>query len=72
MTITAIHDQYADLMEAAQVVGLHPMSMRRLIKQRKVPATLWQGKYLIDRDVLNQFKANYEARPSKGNFRRLI
>ena len=72
MVIAEIHDQYADLMEAAQFVGVHPVSMRRLIKQGKVPAFLWQGKYLIERSTLNQFKANYEARPSKNNFRRLI
>ena len=72
MSIAPIHQQYADLMEAAQIVGLHPMSMRRLIKRGKVPATLWQGKYLIDRTVLNQFKANYDPRPNKNNFRRLL
>ena len=40
-------DNYLDLVEAARVLGIHPQSLRRLIKQKKVPAILFAGKYLI-------------------------
>ena len=49
-----------------------PESLRRLIKQKKVPAVLFAGKYLIDRDTLNQFKANYDPRPGRKAIRRLL
>ena len=39
-------DNYLDLVEASRVLGIHPQSLRRLIKQGRVPATLFAGKYL--------------------------
>ena len=30
-------DNYMDLVEAARILGIHPQSLRRLIKQKKVP-----------------------------------
>ncbi len=65
-------ENYLDLVEAARVLGIHPQSLRRLIKQRKVPAVLFAGKYLIERDALNQFKANYDPRPGRKPVRRLL
>lgn len=70
--IPEVDERYADLMEASQVLAIHPMSARRLIKQGKLPARLWQGKYLIDRAVLAQFKSNYTPTPTRNNFRRLV
>ena len=40
-------DNYLDLVEASRVLGIHPQSLRRLIKQGRVPATLFAGKYLL-------------------------
>jgi excisionase family DNA binding protein len=65
-------DNYLDLVESARILGIHPQSLRRLIKQKKVPAVLFAGKYLIDRDALNQFKANYDPRPGRKAIRRLL
>jgi excisionase family DNA binding protein len=58
-------DNYCDLVEAARILGIHPQSLRRLIKQKKVPAVLFAGKYLIQRDALNQFKSNYNPKPGR-------
>jgi hypothetical protein len=33
-------DNYLDLVEAARELNIHPQSLRRLIKQRKVPALI--------------------------------
>jgi excisionase family DNA binding protein len=49
-TITPF-DNYLDLVEAARELAIHPQSLRRLIKQKKIPATLFAGKYLIERDT---------------------
>jgi hypothetical protein len=54
-----------DLVDAAKFLGIHPQSLRRLIKQDKVPATLFAGKYLIERDHLYQFKSTYDPKPGR-------
>ena len=53
--VSSPFDNYLDLVEAARVLGIHPQSLRRLIKQKKVPAVLFAGTYLIVRDALYQF-----------------
>jgi excisionase family DNA binding protein len=64
--------EHLDLVEAAQVLGIHPQSLRRLIKLGKMPARLFAGKYLIERDKLEMFKANYDPRPGRKPIRRLL
>jgi hypothetical protein len=65
-------DNYLDLVEASRVLGIHPQSLRRLIKQQKVPATIFAGKYLIERDKLEMFKSSYDPRPGRKPIRRLL
>lgn len=65
-------DDYLDLVEAARELGIHPQSLRRLIKQGRVPATLFAGKYLIERDKLDIFKSSYDPRPGRKPIRRLL
>ena len=65
-------DDYLDLVEASGELGIHPQSLRRLIKQQRVPAVLFAGKYLIERDKLEMFKANYDPRPGRKPIRRLL
>ena len=65
-------DNYLDLVEAARELNIHPQSLRRLIKQRKVPALIFAGKYHIERDKLEMFKTNYDPRPGRKPIRRLL
>ena len=65
-------ENFLDLVEAARVLGIHPQSLRRLIKAKKIPATLFAGKYLIERDKLEMFKSNYDPRPGRKPIRRLL
>lgn len=65
-------DNYLDLIEAARMLSIHPQSLRRLIKQKKVPAVLFAGKYLIERDKLEMFKSNYDRRPGRKVIRKLL
>ena len=41
-------DNYLDLVEAARILRIHPQSLRRLIKQKKLPAVFFAGRYLIE------------------------
>ena len=54
------------------MLGIHPQSLRRLIKAGKMPARLFAGKYLIERDKLEMFKSNYDPRPGRKPIRRLL
>jgi hypothetical protein len=65
-------EDFLDLVQAAQMLGIHPQSLRRLVKDKKVPAKLFAGKYLIERDKLEMFKANYDPRPGRKPIRRLL
>jgi len=70
--VTEPFDNYLDLVEAARILNIHPQSLRRLIKQRKIPALIFAGKYLIARDKLEMFKSNYDPRPGRKPIRRLL
>ncbi|MCS7293930.1 MAG: helix-turn-helix domain-containing protein [Dehalococcoidia bacterium] len=72
MAASRLFDDYYDLVEAARELDIHPQSLRRLIKQKKIPATMFAGKYLIERDKLEMFKANYDPRPGRKPIRRLL
>lgn len=71
-TFEQFTQNHLDLVEAAQALGIHPQSLRRLIKDGKIPARKFAGKYLIDRDKLEMFKANYDPRPGRKPIRRLL
>lgn len=65
-------EDWLDIVEAARELGIHPQSMRRLIKQGRIPARMYGGKYLIERDQLLMFKANYDPRPGRKRSPRLL
>ncbi len=65
-------DDFLDLVEAARELQIYPQSLRRLIKQKKISATMFAGKYLIERDKLEMFKSNYDPRPGRKPIRRLL
>ncbi len=57
---------------SAQTYLVKSMAMRRLIKQNRIPARLYGGKYLIERDQLLMFKSNYDPRPGRKRSPRLL
>ena len=65
-------DGWSDLVEAARELGIHPQSLRRLIKQGRVPASLFGGKYMIAREQLEMFKTNYDPKPGRKRSARLM
>ena len=54
---------FVDVLEAGQRLDIHPESVRRLIRQGKLPAYKYANKWLIKRDVLEQFAQTYDGRP---------
>jgi len=56
-------DDYATVLEAAERLGIHPESVRRLIRTERLPAQKFAGSWLIARDVLEQFATGYDRRP---------
>ena len=65
-------DDYLDLVQASREIGIHPQSLRRLIKKNRIPATMFAGKYLIKRDKLAIFKSNYDPRPGRKHLGTLL
>ena len=56
-------DKFVDVLEAGQRLNIHPESVRRLIRNGKLPAQKYANKWLIRRDVLEQFAHRYDGRP---------
>lgn len=58
-------DNYVDVLEAGQRLRIHPESVRRLIRQGKIPGVKFANKWLIRKDELEQFALVYDRRPGK-------
>jgi excisionase family DNA binding protein len=56
-------DDFATVSEAAERLGIHPESVRRLIRANQLPAKKFVNSWLIARDVLEQFATGYDRRP---------
>lgn len=52
-------DDYMGVMEAASLLGVHPDALRRMIRQKRLPAILVHRTYAIERTVVEMFAANY-------------
>lgn len=65
-------DGWMDLVEASRELQIHPQSLRRLIKKGRVPASMFGGKYMVERDKLEMFKTNYDPRPGRKPSARLM
>ena len=58
-------DNYADVLQAGARLSIHPDSVRRLIRQGKIPAFKFSNKWLIKKDELEQFALVYDSRPGR-------
>jgi excisionase family DNA binding protein len=56
-------DDYVTVVDAAERLGIHAESVRRLIRQERLPAKKFANSWLIARDVLEQFASGYDKRP---------
>ena len=56
-------EQYADVKEVSDRLKIHPESVRRLIRQGKIPAIKLGNKWLVEKAVLEQYASRYDPRP---------
>jgi excisionase family DNA binding protein len=56
-------DQYVGVEEVSQRLHIHPESVRRLIRQGKLPAIKFGNKWLVERATLEQYASHYDPRP---------
>lgn len=56
-------DKFVDVLEASRELGVHPESVRRLVRQERLPGYKYANKWLIRKDVLEQFARTYDRRP---------
>lgn len=54
---------YADVNEVSRRLGIHPESVRRLIRDGKLPAIKFGNKWLVEKTFLDQFASGYDGRP---------
>lgn len=70
--MASVFEEYVDIIEASRVLSVHPNTVRRLIHEGHLPATQFAGKYLIERDKLEMFRATYDSRPGSKAYRKLL
>jgi excisionase family DNA binding protein len=56
-------DNYAGVSEIGKRLHIHPESVRRLIRQGKLPAIKFGNKWLVEKSTLEQFASHYDPRP---------
>jgi excisionase family DNA binding protein len=56
-------ENYADVNEVSKRLGIHPESVRRLIRDGKLPAIKFGNKWLVEKSLLEQFASSYIGRP---------
>ncbi len=63
-------DNYFNVIEAGRRLRIHPETVKRLCRQKDIPAIKVHNTWLIDRDMLDNFAATYV--PRRGAKKRLI
>lgn len=63
-------ENYTDVLGASKILKVHPETVKRLIREGKLPATKFGNKWIIERDLLAAFAGSYDGR--RGRVRRLI
>ncbi len=56
-------DNYAGVHDISKRLNVHPESVRRLIRQGKLPAIKFGNKWLVEKSTLEQFASRYDPRP---------
>jgi excisionase family DNA binding protein len=63
MSKESLLEQYAGVDDVSKRLKIHPESVRRLIRQGKLPAIKFGNKWLVERATLEQFAGYYDPRP---------
>ena len=63
-------ENYVDVLEASKILEVHPETVKRLIREGKLPATKFGNKWIMELDRLSVFANVYDGR--RGRTRRLL
>ncbi len=63
MSKDSLLENYAGVDEVSKRLNIHPESVRRLIRQGKLPAIKFGNKWLVEKTVLEQYANRYDPRP---------
>ena len=63
-------ENFLDVIQASKILNVHPETVKRLIREGKLPATKFGNKWLIERDRLYAFAGGYDRR--RGRVRKLL
>ena len=63
-------EDYFNVIEAGHRLGIHPETVKRLCRQKDLPAVKVHNTWLIARETLNNFAGTYISR--RGAKKRLI
>ena len=63
MSKESLLEQYTGVDDVSKRLKIHPESVRRLIRQGKLPAIKFGNKWLVERATLEQFASHYDPRP---------
>ena len=66
----ALLEDYFNVIEAGKRLGIHPETVKRLCRQKDLPAVKVHNTWLIDRETLNIFAGTYISK--RGAKKRLI
>lgn len=55
-------ENYVDVLEASRILKVHPETVKRLIREGKLPATKFGNKWIMDRERLLVFASTYIGR----------
>ena len=53
-------NDYLDVIEAANILGIHWETVKRLCRERRIPAQKVHNKWLIHKDDLHRFAETYD------------
>lgn len=56
-------DSYAGVFEVSKRLNIHPESVRRLIRQGKLPAIKFGNQWIVEKAMLEQYASRYDPRP---------
>ena len=63
-------ENYVDVIEASKILGVHPETVKRLIREGKLTATKFGNKWIMERGRLQMFATTYGG--NRGRVRRLL
>lgn len=63
-------DEYISTLEAAKILGIHPYALQKLLQKGRLPAEKIANRWLIRRDIIEEFAKTYEGKVGRPRTKR--